>query len=185
MEHCFHYSDLDGQLKLLNILTTQAINYHEVVIVCVGTDRVSGDSLGPLVGTLLLEECTYAKVYGTLYSPVHAQNLEEIIHHIESEHPGAFVIALDACLGRAANIEKIMFVNKPLKPGTGVAKELPEIGHVNIQGIVNVGGFMPQLVIQNTRMNTIYNMARVITGTLAQTVIAHKNFRRTAMVRQA
>lgn len=176
MDLCFHYSDLEGQQTLLKNLTSLVMGHNEIVILCVGTDRVSGDSLGPLVGTFLLEECRYANVYGTLGSPVHAQNLKEIAALIESRHHGAFVIAVDACLGRVPNVEKIMLVKKPLKPGTGVNKDLPEVGHVNIQGIVNIGGFMPHLVIQNTRMNTIYNMARVIAGTLAQTVIAHKNF---------
>jgi len=176
MELCFHYSDLEGQQKLLKALISMVMHHHEIVVVCVGTDRVSGDSLGPLVGTMLLEECRYAKVYGTLADPVHAQNLEEAVRKVEQEHPDSFVIAVDACLGRAANVEKIMLMKKPLKPGTGVFKELPEVGHVNIQGIVNIGGFMPHIVIQNTRMNTIYNMSRVIAGTLAQTIIAHKNF---------
>ena len=174
MDLCFHYSDIEGQKNLLYALTEMSIGYNELVTVCVGTDRVSGDSLGPMIGTFLLEECSYANVYGTLVNPVHAQNLEEIIKKIRYIHHKAFVIAVDACLGRAVNVEKITFARKPLKPGTGVAKILPEIGDVNIQGIVNIAGFMPHMVIQNTRMNTIYNMARVISGTLAQTVIAHK-----------
>lgn len=176
MDICFHYGDREGQQDLLRTLTNLVGNYHEIVVVCVGTDRVSGDSLGPLVGTLLLEECRYAKVYGTLCDPVHAQNINEAILELSKLHPGAFVIAVDACLGRASNVEKIIMMKKPLKPGTGVNKDLPEIGDVTIQGIVNIGGFMPHLVIQNTRMNTIYNMARVIAGTLAQTIIAHRNF---------
>jgi putative sporulation protein YyaC len=102
-----------------------------------------------------------------------------------SLHPGAFVIAVDACLGRASNVEKIIMMEKPLKPGTGVNKELPEVGDVTIQGIVNIGGFMPHLVIQNTRMNTIYNMSRVIAGTLAQTIIAHRNFTPIYQLKQA
>ncbi|MHB9093760.1 MAG: spore protease YyaC [Eubacteriales bacterium] len=185
MELCFHYSDFEGQRNLLNSLTSLVLNYQEIVIICVGTDRVSGDSLGPLVGTLLLEECKYAKVYGTLSTPVHAQNLRETIVQVESAHPNAFIIAVDACLGRAINVEKIMLMKRPLKPGTGVFKDLPEVGHVTIQGIVNIGGFMPHLVIQNTRMNTIYNMSRIIAGTLAQTVIAHRNFCPVFQLRQA
>lgn len=185
MELCFHYSDIEGQNKLFNILSSIVINEQEIIIVCIGTDRVSGDSLGPMVGTLLMEECRSAKVYGTLHAPVHAQNIEETIAMIGKEHPDAFVIAVDACLGKVANVEKIMFINQPLKPGTGVHKDLPEIGNVNIQGIVNIGGFMPQLVIQNTRMNTIYNMSRIIAGTLAQIVIAHKNFYPVFQLKQA
>ena len=174
MELIFHYSDIEGQEKLLKLLSSLVMNEKEMVVVCIGTDRVSGDSLGPLVGTLLTEECRSAKVYGTLQNPVHAQNLSLTIDEISNKHPDSFIIAVDACLGKAANVEKIMFSRKPLKPGAGVNKDLPEIGHVNIQGIVNIGGFLPQLVIQNTRMNTIYNMARIISGTLAQAIIAHR-----------
>lgn len=185
MDLSFHYSEIDEQQKLLTILSSLVMPEVEIVIVCIGTDRVSGDSLGPLVGTFLSEECRYAKVYGTLHEPVHAQNLSETIAVINRDHPEAFVIAVDACLGKAANVEKIMFLNKPLKPGTGVNKDLPEVGNVNIQGIVNVGGFLPQLVIQNTRMNTIYNMARVISATLAQTIIAHRSFYPVLKLKQA
>jgi len=185
MDICFHYGDREGQQNLLKNLSGLAANYLEIVVLCVGTDRVSGDSLGPLVGTLLLEECRYAKVYGTLCDPVHAQNLKDTMMQLEKLHQGAFVIAVDACLGRASNVEKIIMMGKPLKPGTGVNKDLPEVGDVTIQGIVNVGGFMPHLVIQNTRMNTIYNMSRVIAGTLAQTIIGHRNFTPVYQLKQA
>lgn len=185
MEISFHYTSVEGQQQLLKALTSMVMNHQEIVTVCVGTDRVSGDSLGPLVGTMLQEQCRNVNIYGTLCTPVHAQNLGEIIQTVRREHPEAFVIAVDACLGRPVNVEKIILLTKPLKPGTGVNKDLPEIGHVNIQGIVNIGGFMPHLVIQNTRMNTIYNMARVIAGTLAQTIIAHRNFLPVLRLKQA
>lgn len=185
MDLSFHYTEIEGQQKLLNVLTNLVLNEVEIVVVCIGTDRVSGDSLGPLVGTLLTEECRHAKVYGTLRDPVHAQNLSDTIAEVKGNHPEAFVIAVDACLGRAANVEKIAFLNTPLKPGMGVNKDLPEVGHVNIQGIVNVGGFLPQLVIQNTRMNTIYNMAKIIAATLAQTIIGHRSFYPVLKLKQA
>lgn len=175
-EICFHYSDFEGQRNLLNLLTTLVMSHQELVIICVGTDRVLGDALGPLVGTFLLEECRYANVYGTLKEPVHALNLVEAVESVHKHHPNALMIAVDACLGQLTNLERIAFSKDPLKPGTGVSKDLPEVGHVNIQGIVNLAGSMSNLVIQNTRLHTVYNMARVIAGTLAQTVIAHRNF---------
>lgn len=171
----FHYSDVRGQQKLFNTLLSSVKEYNEIVVVCIGTDRVSGDSLGPMVGTLLEEECSGARVYGTLREPVHAQNIKEIIDILEHSHQNSFIIAVDACLGKIENIENIMFANGPLKPGIGVNKKLPEVGNVNIQGIVNIGGFMPQLVIQNTRMNTVYNMSKVIAGTLARTIRVHRS----------
>lgn len=175
MKLFFHYSDIQGQHKLFENLLSFAKGYHEIVVVCIGTDRVSGDSLGPMVGTFLEEECSGLQVYGTLKEPVHAQNIENTIAFLQEHHEKSFIIAVDACLGKVENLENVMFVNGPLKPGIGVNKELPEIGHVNIQGIVNIGGFMPHLVIQNTRMNTVYNMSRVIAGILSRTVRIHRN----------
>lgn len=185
MDIIFHYQDPKGQQDLLQRLTSIIKKHREVVIVCIGTDRVSGDSLGPLVGTFLKEECHQAKIYGTLEEPVHAKNLEEVAGKVRREHPEAFVIAVDACLGRVSSIENIMLVEKPLKPGAGVHKNLPEIGDINIQGIVNMSGFVPHLLIQNTRLFTVYNMARIIAGTLAQALISHKHFKHVYNLRQA
>lgn len=185
MDIIFHYQDPKGQQTLLQRLTLLIKSHREVVILCIGTDRVSGDSLGPLVGTFLKEEYPQAEVYGTLEEPVHAKNLEEIVTTVRRKHPDAFVIAVDACLGRVSSIENIMLVEKPLKPGAGVNKTLPEVGHVNIQGIVNMSGFVPHLLIQNTRLYTVYNMARIIAGTLAQALIGHKQFNYIYNLKQA
>jgi|GEM_PF-2945695 len=38
------------------------------VILCIGTDRSTGDALGPLVGTMLSQHSLRAAVYGTLIS---------------------------------------------------------------------------------------------------------------------
>ncbi len=185
MDVIFHYQDPEGQQDLLQRLTAIIKRHREVVIICIGTDRVSGDSLGPLVGTFLIEEYHQAKVYGTLEEPVHAKNLEEVIARVRKNHPNAFVIAVDACLGRVSSVEKIILAEKPLKPGTGVNKDLPEVGDINIQGIVNISGFVPHLLIQNTRLHTVFNMARIIAGTLAQALIAHKQFNHVYNLRQA
>jgi len=50
----------------------------------------------------------------------------------------------------------------PLKPGAGVNKELPQVGDAYITGVVNVGGFMEYLVLQNTRLSLVIRMADAI-----------------------
>src|SRR5690554_2687172 len=57
---------------------------QEIVVICIGTDRSTGDSLGPLIGTKLLERnCRRFSIYGSLEDPVHAKNLEETLLSIE------------------------------------------------------------------------------------------------------
>ena len=101
-------------------------------------------------------------VYGTLDRPVHAVNLEATIKEIEENFANPFIIAVDACLGRTENIGFINIKPGPLRPGTGVNKHLPAVGQMHIIGVVNVGGFMEYLVLQNTRLSLVMRMAEVI-----------------------
>jgi len=141
-------------------------SYSDIIIVCIGTDRATGDCLGPLIG-YKVKDMKYdnVHVFGTLDEPVHAKNLSEYIRLLD-RYEKPFVIAIDACLGR---LERIGFVNikeGPLSPGSGVNKNLPSIGHVNITGIVNVGGFMEIMILQNTRLSIVMNMANLIANGL-------------------
>ena len=59
-------------------------NTDKPVIVCVGSDLVVGDSLGPIVGTKLNEKLQgKAFVYGTLLSPVTAREISVIQKEIK------------------------------------------------------------------------------------------------------
>ncbi|GFN37160.1 spore protease YyaC [Tepidimicrobium xylanilyticum] len=140
-------------------------NKQDLIILCIGTDRSTGDSLGPLVGYKLaphIQPFEQVYLFGTLEEPVHAKNLEDITHYINSQHPNPFILAIDASLG---NMDKIGYINikkGPLKPGLGVNKNLPPVGDISITGVVNVGGMMEYIVLQNTRLSLVMNMANII-----------------------
>lgn len=139
-----------------------------IIIVCIGTDRSTGDSLGPLIGTSLQERVAGlpVSVYGTLEEPVHAANLAEVLVKIQTDQPGKPMLAIDACLGRSENVGYISVKQGPLRPGTGVNKKLPAVGDLHIVGVVNVGGFMEYFVLQNTRLSLVMRMASVITDSI-------------------
>lgn len=142
---------------------------YDIVLVCIGTDRSTGDALGPLVGTALAKQKPSAfTVYGTLDKPVHAVNLEQTLLKIQETHRFPFIIALDACLGDFKSVGKISIVEGPLKPGAGVQKKLPDVGDIHLTGIVNVGGFMEYFVLQNTRLALVMNMAEKIAAGISQ-----------------
>lgn len=136
---------------------------QSIVVLCIGTDRSTGDALGPLVGSELHElSSDNIHVYGTLDEPVHAANLVDTLERVRSAHPEATIIAVDACLGKAENVGCISVKSGPLRPGTGVNKKLPEVGDCHVIGVVNVGGFMEYFVLQNTRLSLVVRMARAI-----------------------
>lgn len=146
-------------------------NIKNVLLLCIGTDRSTGDSLGPLVGHQIAGN-RYHRIHilGTLENPVHAKNLEETIKGIRLKYPSPFVIALDACLGRHESIGNINISPGPLKPGAGVHKSLPWVGDMHINGVVNTEGFMEYIILQNTRLHVVMKMAEIIAKGL------HKHF---------
>lgn len=141
-------------------------SFNDIVIVCIGTDRATGDCLGPLIG-YKVKDMKYSNVhvYGTLDEPVHAKNLHEHIA-LFSNFDKPFIIAIDACLGRLDRIGYVNIKEGPLSPGSGVNKNLPSIGNINITGVVNVGGFMEIMILQNTRLSIVMNMANLISNGL-------------------
>jgi putative sporulation protein YyaC len=146
-------------------------SYQELVCVCIGTDRSTGDSLGPLVGTFLSQYASdQLTVLGTLEEPVHALNLPEKMIHLQQKHPNALVIAVDACLGKLNSVGSIQVGIGPIKPGAGVNKQLPEVGQLHITGIVNVAGFMEYMVLQNTRLSTVMKMAQMIADSMVEAI---------------
>lgn len=138
------------------------LTVNDVVFLCIGTDRSTGDSLGPLVGTYL-QGIGYKNVYGTLEEPVHALNLYQTAELLPADKP---VIAIDACLGKFANVNKVNVVNGGIKPGAGVDKDLSEHGDYSIYGVVNLSGYMPYQVLQATRLSVVMRMAKNITSAL-------------------
>ena len=146
---------------------SESAEHRPFVIVCIGTDRSTGDCLGPLVGTALskLDHSSF-HLYGTLEQPVHAMNLQETLDHIHNEYVDPFIIGIDACLGQSSSVGCIQIVQGPLRPGAGVKKELPPVGDIHLTGIVNVGGFMEYFVLQNTRLSLVMRLSDIIASSL-------------------
>lgn len=142
---------------------THDIKGRPIAVMCIGTDRSTGDSLGPLVGDMLVKwKIPDVHVFGTLENPVHARNLEEIMTNAVCSLPCAFFVAIDASLGVMEHVGCITVGRGPIKPGAGLKKELPPVGDMHITGIVNTGGFMDFLVLQSTRLSVVMRMADII-----------------------
>ncbi len=159
-----HFQDLDfNQHMIKHIRSYLPGSNQQIIIVCIGTDRCTGDALGPFVGTYLSKlKLNHMNVYGTVHSPVHAKNLKETIDTIYSTYKNPFIIAIDASLGKASSIGSILVGKGSLQPGAALQKELPNVGDIYIAGIVNISGFMEFQILQNTRLSIVMDMAHKI-----------------------
>ena len=162
----------DAVEKISENIYKRISQLNKIVILCIGTDRSTGDSLGPLVGTQLSASSIYndVEIYGTLENPVHAKNLEKTISDIKYLYPDHFIIAIDACLGSLSRVESIVIDNGTISPGEALGKGLPSVGDMSIVGVVNVSGGFEFMTTQSTRFNTVNNLAKVISESLIQAI---------------
>lgn len=174
MHEIYNYKNIKDLKKLKSSLHNIALeNNKEIIIVNIGTNMCIGDSIGPMIGSILEENMIPIKVYGTLAVPIHAMNLEYYIAKIYNEHPDAIIIATDACLGsNKNNIGQIILEDIPLHPGSGVGKQLSYIGEYSIKLVVGTD----YLGIQdsNIRLGLILDMAKAISRILIHALSAKK-----------
>lgn len=137
------------------------------VYLCIGSDRVTGDSLGPLVGTLLLKVQPTLPVIGTLTDPVHALNLKHTLSFLSEKFPGHPIVAIDASLGSRSHQEFFTVGSGSLEPGAGVDKILGSAGDLFITGIVAPTRPLPQLNLQTVRLSLVMRFAECIAGAVA------------------
>ncbi|WP_297635659.1 spore protease YyaC [uncultured Clostridium sp.] len=158
---------IDLGKELLNMLKPVYLKNRQIIILCIGTDRCTGDALGPFIGDKL--NSMYLNnffIYGTLEYPVHAKNLTSTIDKIYSIFKNPYIIAIDASLGKISDVGKISLKDSPLSPGLALKKDLPPIGNISITGVVNMSGNFEFLVLQNTRLYTVILLSNTISKAL-------------------
>lgn len=99
-------------------------------ILCVGNPELTGDSIGPRVGTLLSQRCCGpANIIGTIDDPVMASNYDTQIKRLRQ---GATVIVVDAAIGYA--VGDIEISKGGMVPGEAVRRRRRKaIGDYNIK----------------------------------------------------
>ena len=73
--------DLKKQLEWFNINK----QFSTILILCIGTNKVVGDSIGPMVGESLLKLLKYkqnVKIYGNMKEPLSFANTKQVLKEI-------------------------------------------------------------------------------------------------------
>ena len=142
-------------------------NKKDILFLCIGTDRSTGDSLGPLIGYKLMESgIKNAVIMGTLDSPVHAVNLERCMEQIRKKHSDSVIVAVDASVGNLEQVGYVTLGKGSLKPGLGVKKELGAVGDLFITGIVGCVGDGDPVMLQSIRLSVVMRLADCISHSL-------------------
>ena len=145
-------------------------NISNLVFLCIGTDRMTGDALGPLVGTKLkekLERFHNINIYGTLEKNLCCTNIDETISILKNIYINPCIIAIDSALSKKENIGKIVINDESMKIGRGLNKKKIEIGDISIKAIVGYDSKLPThnfYTLQNVSLNEVIKMANIVTN---------------------
>lgn len=129
------------------------------VVLCIGSDRVTGDCIGPLVGHFLSVKGAPCEVLGTLQHPVTALNLADTVAGLKRNYAGRKVIAVDSCVGAAHETGTVHVRRGSLRPGLACGKTLPKVGDVSVTATVT-GGKADNLY--SVRLGLVFSLATEI-----------------------
>ncbi len=113
--------------------------FSNIVILCVGTNKLIGDSVGPIVGqklTRLLNDKENIKIYGNTRQTLNLKNAKQILGEINKQYTKPFIITIDAALGTKEMIQTILISNGKIKIGEALGHEIEYFSHINIKAIV-------------------------------------------------
>jgi putative sporulation protein YyaC len=176
----FYYTDDNASQMLANYLIecSESIRlkrsidkFNKINVICIGTDLVTGDSLGPRVGSILSQDVYPGiSVFGTMSNPIHGTNILELIDEWDKENPDTLTIAIDACLGRSTSLGKIQVYEGGIFPGAGMGRCSRPVGDIAVAAIVTYYGFSiveTHALVNNIPLSFIEQMTSVIsTGML-------------------
>lgn len=140
--------------------------YEDLVLLCIGTDKITGDCLGPLVGSKLKQRSFPHPLYGTLEKPLHASNLTEQLPKISTTHPNACVLAIDAAVGSPNHVGLVSLSCQPLFPGKGVSRPLAPVGNISITGIINECSASSEILLPYTSLYLVDRLAEYISAAI-------------------
>jgi putative sporulation protein YyaC len=147
--------DAAGLAEFLAGVAAVVPDPDEIVMLCIGTDRSTGDAFGPLLGSRLARD-GWPHVCGTLREPCDADRLQDVLAGLP---PGKTVIAFDACLGSPANVGRYSVARGPLLPAEAVGKRLPEAGHYSAAAVVAARTAKPYYALLTAPLSLVVDMA--------------------------
>ena len=155
------YNQQDKQ-KLSDAIKGKIQN-EQTVYMCIGTEKVFSDSLGPRVGTLLNDSLRLpAFVYGLRDQNITAENLLYSYNFIKALHPDSKIVVIDAAVGTIDQIGKVQVCDGGISPGAATNKNLPSVGDVGIIGIVAEKGMGDFYSLNSSKDRLVGSVAQFI-----------------------
>lgn len=155
--------------------------HKNIIFLCIGTNKIIGDSIGPIVGTSLktllqtnsklkqnLEiNNKNIKVIGDVFSNISYQNIDENMQNIKNSVEDNYVIVIDSALSSENNIGKIFVQNRGLKYAESLKRKNTIIGDMSIKAVVGKNmqnRFKNFKILKNISSKRIVAMSNILSN---------------------
>lgn len=121
-----------------NIYQYRKQSFSDIVILCIGTNKLIGDSIGPVVGQKLKKENIQEKVYiyGDMKETINFKNAKQVIENIFKIYEKPFIITIDSALGTQTMVSKIVVSKGIIRIGKSLGRSICYPSHITIKGVV-------------------------------------------------
>lgn len=144
-------------------------NKLNTVILCIGTSKCTGDSLGPLVGEYLYNRINKSNTYifGNLKNNITFKNIDIILNIITKNIKNPYFMVIDSALSNKDNVGKFIVKKDKMTIGSALNRRNYRIGDLSIKGIVgenknnNIKNYNE---LKNVPMNLIVNLSKRISN---------------------
>ena len=111
--------------------------FSNIIFLCIGTSKITGDSIGPIVGSNIKRlENEYIHIYGTVENNLNFNNAKKIIENINSNYINPCIITIDAALSNNNSLGDIVLGKGFMKIGKALEKSLCFYSDINIKCVV-------------------------------------------------
>lgn len=154
---------------LINSIKLCDIKYNEIIILCIGTSKIIGDSIAPIVGSKLLKLKLKHNVYiyGNTLNEVNANNIVDVTKKIYINHKNPLIIAVDASFGSKNTIGYIFAGLGGLKPASAVGKNIITVGDIYIKAVIGEYNPFKRLTIKELN-NIDKELIKSMTSTISK-----------------
>lgn len=175
MQYNFYYNNRRAANGISLALKKLADADRPPIFVCVGSDLISGDSLGPITGSMLKTKIALpqAVILGNLEKTITAKEIKYLAPFLKDTFPTRPIVTVDAAVGDMSDVGVIKVSDAPLSPGSGVNKRLGKIGDVSVQGVVAEKNILSANALAEVRMKMVYKMSDIISDAIADFFAAH------------
>lgn len=148
------------------------------VVLCLGTNKVLDDSLGPMVGSMLKKMNYEGFVYGTMDAPITSQNLRQALLFLRATHKNKKILIVDA--STTSHLERIgkIVLAKEYKPFNETLYSLNVQADYFLFGVCSLHKKHFKTIF-NAKLNIVQKLCKTICyGILFDKVFGNKCYRK-------